>query len=203
MSSRFWAFADSVSSDRLATLEAYCDFSEIVSLIVTEAEIKKCGWEPGIADRLIGLHRASFRLGVSRTTYDAFFNSPSGYRAQFARDPSIGLQCNRSIIDALQPTLRASWNVSTVPDSTIMQSLSGEDAKIWIDETEIEDQWQLEEPDILYTPWQESDDLGVGNLAPIGNHLEVKGGWVDKCGNVVRDPFKANRAREIHDHGYS
>ncbi|HEY8130457.1 MAG TPA: hypothetical protein VII12_01085, partial [Thermoanaerobaculia bacterium] len=137
-------------------------------------------------------------------TYDAFFNAPVGLRAQYARSASHGEAANRRVITLLAPLLLSySNNVRAPSRSQIDWSLCGSQAKIWIDETEAEDQLGAVEPEILYEPWAARSESGVGLLAPLGTRLEVKGGWVRSDGIVVPDHAKATRSDDIHREGYS
>ena len=70
--------------------------------------------------------------------YDAFFNSPCGYRAQYALSPEIG--------SVLQPDDDRQAHTETdassplrlvMATSACLRSLHSTDAKIWIDELEV------------------------------------------------------------------
>ena len=90
-----------------------------------------------------------------------------------------------------------------MPSSAVSASLRAIEAKVWIYESEVESQLGEEHPAILYAPWAESSETGVGLLAPVGTFLEVKGGWLDRQGKERRNPVKSNRSNEIREFGYS
>jgi hypothetical protein len=143
-------------------------------------------------------------LSVEPTAYDAFFNSPKGYRAQYAISPKTGETANRRLLDALEPALmRKAATQNSAPSSRVLKSLRCVDAKVWIDELEVEDQLSDPNPAIAYDAWQFDSPDGQGLRAPVGTRLEVKGGWLDAQGEERRDPLKASRSVQISRTGYS
>ena len=198
-----WQYADSVGAARAQRLLSLSAFTEVVELVVT-AHVASLTWEPFMGTVLTGCSRASFLLKVSPITYDAFFNSPAGYRGQFALSPSEGEAANRLLLTRLEPKLIGfATERNEAPSSAVLASLRAAEAKFWICESEVESQLGEEHPAILYTPWADSSETGVGLLAPVGTSLEVKGGWLDSQGQERRNPGKANRSNEIHELGYS
>ena len=198
-----WQFGDSVPADRGRILLSYVSFDEVMGHFQM-AKIVAFAWEPFQSDRLRECHRASFLLQVSRDMYDAFFNSPVGYRAQYAVSTGMGEAANRALLRKLEPRLlEFAREKNLVPETRVKASLQAADAKIWIYEPEVEAQLGREDTQILYAPWQQASTDGVGLLAPVGTKLEVKGGWMDDHRKEHRDPFKANRSEEIHSVGYT
>lgn len=202
-SRHIWQFGDSVPADRASRLLSYVSLDEIIGHLQM-AEIVAFAWEPFQSDRLKGCHRVSFLLQVSPDMYDAFFNSPVGYRAQYAVGVVTGEAGNRALLRKFEPRLlEFTHEKNLVSETRVKASLQAADAKVWIYEPEVEAQLGREDTQILYAPWQQASTDGVGLLAPIGTKLEVKGGWVDDHGKERRDPFKANRSEEIHSVGYT
>jgi hypothetical protein len=198
-----WQYADSVDTARAQRLLSLSAFSEVVEL-VAKAQVVDFTWEPFTGTPLAGCSRASFILRVPPTSYDAFFNSPAGYRGQYALSASDGESANRRLLRSLEPKLLSfAAKKNDAPPSAVSASLRASEAKLWIYESEVEAQLGEEQPAILYTPWAESSETGVGLLAPVGTSLEVKGGWLDRQGQERRNPAKANRSNEIHELGYS
>lgn len=198
-----WQFTDTVLSARATRLRSWLSFDDIVSQLLTSS-IEGFWWEPFLSAELKGCHRASFTMKVSSTTYDAFFNSPVGYRAQYASSPTNGEAANRKLIDALGPLLlRASEGQTQVEPSRLMASLRAFEAKIWIVETEVEDQLSDSRPAIAYPPWEFDCPDGQGLRAPVGTMLEVKGGWLDSDGNECRNSRKVHRSLQIFKAGFS
>ena len=198
-----WQFADSVSPDRSERLTSLTGIDAVVAAVLSTAQVAGFEWEPFKADRLRDCHRASFLLRVSEPAYDAFFNSPAGYRGQFARSIDLGESANRTLLSSLEPLLLANPSSDqTALGSIVVRSLSAIDAKCWIFEPEIELHMGRTEPEILFGAWQYATEDGAGLLAPVGTCLEVKGGWLDGGGLERRDPFKSSRSKDIHDVGY-
>ncbi len=202
-SPRIWQFGESIPADRAKRLLSYASFDKVIGLFET-VRIVALAWELFENDRLKGFHRASFLLQVSTDVYDAFFNSPVGYRAQYAVSVGTGEAANRAMLSRLEPKLLEFANVKNlVPKTRVQASLRAVDAKVWIYESEVEAQLGREDAEIIYTPWQQASINGVGLLAPVGTKLEVKGGWIDDRGEEHRDPFKASRSEEIHSVGFT
>lgn len=147
---------------------------------------------------------AAFLLEVSTDTYDAFFNSPAGYRGQYALSVAHGEAANRAFF-ALQGEhlLAFALKNSEISVDRLRASLGATDAKVWIYEPEVERQLGRDVREIIFSPWQQASEGGVGLLAPVGTKLEIKGGWIDPHGAERRDPIKAERSDEIHRLGYS
>jgi hypothetical protein len=202
LTTSIWKFSETMAADRRRRLLSYGSFEEI-ELIVGAAEIAAVVWEPFRGELLNGCHRASYLLRVSEEAYDAFFNSPVGYRAQFALDTRTGEHANRRLLAALEERLVEFGLARSFPEPQLVGSLRGEQAKVWINESEVEAQLGDDRPAILYPPWQRESDSGVGLLAPVGKELAVYGGWLDAQGGIRQNPLKAHRSEEIHRSGFS
>ncbi|KAA0997884.1 hypothetical protein FVF58_47090 [Paraburkholderia panacisoli] len=196
-------FAETIKADRRERLLSYGSFDEIERMIAA-SEATAVTWEPFSGELLKGCHRASFLLRVSIEAYDAFFNSLVGYRAQFAISIGMGEQANRRLLATLEPRLIVFGLArSGTLENQLVASLRGEEAKLWIDESEVETQLGEDCAAILYPRWLRNTENGVGLLAPYGEKLVVCGGWLDAQGNAHKNPLKAHRSEEIHNTGYS
>lgn len=190
--------------ERVERLVRYSNFGAVVDLIKNSALIVQFAWEPFEAERLRGCHRASYLLQVSPDAYDAFFNSPVGYRGQFARNVHVGEAANRELLNELADNLLDFESNQRPPSTQLLKlSLKATDAKVWIFEKEVENHLGDDTPEIFYEPWQRATSDGVGLRAPVGRHLEVKGGWLDTQGREHRDPYKASRSEDIRRLGFS
>lgn len=210
-----WRFAANVPRERQDRLNAVTSFDEVVSRLKA-GTIEKFEEEERRNPPCLGCTRAVFRIRVRECDYDAFLNSPVGYRAQFCIDIEYGRQQNRKLIDALTP-LCASYISITDPQIVdfVSKSLGGTDAKVWVND----DDWQeTNDIQIDYQPWvakrratktgttadqaiRGKAELGV--LAPTGTHIELKGAWITKDQQEWRDPSKAYRAEDIRHYGYA
>lgn len=214
-----WDFTSLVDSDRVAKLLSLKTFDEVLREILPRIKIVDYQPEPFKSNRLRGCTRACFLLSTDHDAYDAFFNSPAGYRAQYCHGQETGRMANRRIIEALRPALVEfvkSRVIATFSIDRIAASLDANDAKIWIDENEAasppSSNFQIH---INYRNWvdrarranvsQEEEVAGAirGVLAPYGTRLEVKGGWIDSNGLEQPDPFKANRSEMIALNGFA
>jgi hypothetical protein len=193
------------------------DFADVVEN-VRSGSMEFVGAEPRKNAPCLGCHRAFFRVHVSSPAYDAFFNSPVGYRAQYCISLENGRTCNRELLDALERACLAAAvgkEPADFPVAHIVASLRATRAKIWIDENDLTG---LDGVHIEYQPWLAKaafastgtlaeqaarSSVFAGLLAPIGAVLELKGGWIDPRGTECLDPAKAARDAEIRDYGFT
>ncbi len=212
-----WGFTELVPRERRDRLAAFPSFNDVIAGVVRGA-VDYFAAEPRDNPPCVGCFRAFFRIGVQECDYDAFFNSPVGYRAQYCIDPAHGESENRRLLDALTPAclnFARGREPSHFPTKLVSASLRGVDAKIWINEKDLP---VVDEVHIDYPPWVAkaraaangtlTDQAArasalVGVLAPIGTHLVLKGGWVNSDGQECRVPAKAARAVEIREYGFT
>jgi hypothetical protein len=198
-----WQFTSALAPERAARLISWRSFDEIVESLAT-CHIAPLYWEPATKQELKGCHRASFVLTVLPDVYDAFFNAPVGYRGQFSESETQGEAANRKIIETLlSRLLEVAAEHSTATRQSVVTSLQGKQAKVWIDETEVDNALTDPTPLIDYRDWEFNDPDGQGLRAPRGTKLEVKGGWVRPTGEAVINPGQNNRSRNINRTGYS
>ncbi len=135
----------------------------------------------------------------------AFFNSPAGYRGQFAASVAAGEEANRKLLMQVEARLLAyAENRSSVTQTDIRNSLRAAQAKVWIFESEVEAQLCATAPAITYALWKaQASESHVGLLAPVGTRLEVKGGWLTPDGVERLNPGKSGRSEDIHRTGFS
>ena len=69
------------------------------------------------------------------------------------------------------------------------KSLDGEQAKVWIVESAVEEQL-TGSPPISFAEWEFNEPDGQGLRAPVGTQLEIKGAWIDQSRNVVFNELK-------------
>ena len=198
-----WSFVDSFPAERSDALLKTASFESILKHL-SSAEVKGFAWRPYREAKLRGCNRAEFRLVVDPKTYDAFFNAPIGLRGQYANCEEQGEAATRRAISILEPKLLAFQRGAVGPsDDEIQWSLAAPQAKIWIDEDEEPVQHGGTEPEILYPPWQQNSETGVGLLAPQGTRIIVMGGWIDATNVVRNNPDKNGRSSEIRTTGFS
>jgi hypothetical protein len=215
-----WSFSNRVPEYRITYLKAVKNFREVVSLI-TGANITGYVIEHGRSRELQGCKRPEFQLEVSTEIFDIFFNSPVGYRAQYAIAPEVGIIQNAYLIESLSDRLTTYAKANINPDMTLLDvraCLKISSAKIWIKEeganalneydlvVEIDFPRWVDKARIAYYSADDDEQRNKairGVLAPTGNFLEVKGGWLDSRGQERLNPAKAERATDIWQYGFS
>jgi hypothetical protein len=199
-----WQFSAHVASERAKFLLSYPSFDAVALLLEQQATVEGFVWERFSGQALQGCHRASFCLRVPEATYDAFFNSPAGYRGQYAVSPTAGEAANRKLLVQLEPHLLTyATSHSQVAQAVVRRSLRAAQAKLWILEPDVEAQLGSTAPAIVHEQWNQASASGVGLLAPVAARLEVKGGWLAPNGDERINPAKADRSEEIHRTGFT
>lgn len=212
-----WDFTSLIPAVRRQRLLAIQSFQEVIERVV-RGTTDFFATEPRGNAPCLGCSRAFLRVRVDELTYDAFFNSPIGYRAQYCLSTENGEEQNRRLIAAITPMCLSYSEGKEQNDfltDKILASLRGIDAKAWIKDSDLPD---VNEVHIDYGPWVAKATVvsrgtptdkaarakaAVGVLAPVGTHIEIKGAWLTPDGRECRDPSKALRAQEIHDYGYT
>ena len=215
-----WDFA-SISAERRELLVAPFDFEDLVTTIAHEARNFRFKKEKGTHEAK-GSWRAIFWFDVSDATFDRFFNSPYGYRAQYVADPQNGREKNAILIEALIDLLTRSVHGDAEFLRQIRLSLASPHAKIWIEE----DQHSPRMPELIIEicmpEWvaaaksiHERLTAGDSNLttkevdrifgvrAPVGTTLKVMGAWVAPNGELGLVASKLRRAEDIKAYGVS
>ena len=196
-----WTFTNEIEESRGARLLQISSFDEVIELF-QDCTVMPMWWEPATNTNLNGCNRVSFKLSVPEETYDAFFNAPAGYRGQYAISQSAGEEANRKLLNSLRCKLLNAIE-SADENRLVISSLEGSQAKIWIDEQELECQAENPNPSIEYEFWKKHDPIGPGLMAPVGTTLEVKGAWVNTEGELVDNPDKSKRSYNIFSTGDS
>lgn len=215
--SSLWGFTDLVPKRRRDKLVAVASFDVVISRIAA-GTVDSFKADPRRNPPCLGCSRAFFRIRVRECDYDAFFNSPVGYRAQYCIALEHGQKQNRRLIEAVTPRcleFQRQYKLGEFPEAMVLASLRGSDAKVWINDADLPD---VDEVHIDYPPWvvkaraaasgtladqAARASAASGVLAPEGTHIEVKGAWITPNGEECRDPSKAHRAQEIRDYGYA
>lgn len=199
-----WTYFDSVDRTRQALLLRAPPFDVQAIALSLSVEVEATCWEKFTEPRLRGCERATFLLRISEVQYDCFFNSPNGYRGQYAISTTVGERANRHLIDSIKgPVVSQACQRFGIDKGLARHSLEGGGAKIWIYEPDVEVHYFDDDPEIDFARWRLHSQTGAGLRAPLGTRIELKGGWLDKDRNLKIDPYKANRSSEIHMTGFS
>jgi hypothetical protein len=197
-----WTFAQCVPEDRQDLLSRWQTLEDVALAINLVAEVETSIWEKGTDPELLRCGRAAYKLRVPCHVYDAFFNSPAGYRAEYAISPNQGEKSNALLLGILMNKLLAA-----APSCPIAQgvkvSLTGVQAKAWIDKEEVEDHLFDDTPEIIFPRWLHGCEGTAGVRAPVGTQLVIYGGWVDEGGREKINPKKTRRSQDIYECGFS
>jgi hypothetical protein len=216
-----WSFSAGFDALRRVRLEVIESFEFIVECIYREMQVTRFEICRGKTGYLKNCLRLEFTFTVSPETFDAFFNSPCGYRAQYLRDPDVGQMKNgqliRRLVDRLVADARGKPTKHQMPEARVMVSLLCCSAKIWIPESSINFDHSLIQ-DISVEAWctkareaaeaygpstMEQEKAIWGIRAPTGTSLEVKGAFLDSEGYEVVHPEKVLRRFDIHRYGWA
>ena len=206
-----WSFEPSFCPNRREKLEAVRSFDEIIQTLCNFADVTAADLEPGKADGLKDSHRPFVNLTVDPDVFDAFFNSPHGYRAQFLPDPDEGQAANNRLLRKLSLKLFGAvihgCQKRELTADQIRDAFLANSAKIWPYEGDLQDfrdmtrnlaipQWQAP------YPWVDAP-TGAGLWAPTGTRLRAFGAFIDTAGNEVVSRKKIRRRIHIHECGFS
>lgn len=205
-----WQFSSQFDTERRTRLESVVSFESVVDRIVAEAKnirVNLCqGKDPGLTEA----RRPIFSFEVSQDTFDAFFNSPVGYRAQYLSDPEAGQAANGHFVERLAGQLAAVAS-SADADPELLQSevelsLLAASAKVWVHEDYFP--FQSLTADLAVSSWLTQAKAGIkkaewGLCAPRCSMLQIKGAFIDHWGNEIVPKNKIGRRFEIQKYGFS
>ena len=157
-------------------------------------------------------HRSVVVLRATARVLDQFFNSCSGYRAQYLVRPTLGNKANRYVICEMLPKVLAAIT-SESKRAFVEASLAHPWAKVWIhqgawlrrarrkDRVLLVDSWQAE----LRARDRDRRKLARwGTLAPKNEtRFMIKGGFVHGINRVKSGKPPLVRARELHELGFT
>ena len=214
MSSGEWRFSPSDNSSRLRYLGESVSFESLG--VRTREEMSILCAHPNACRDKGGFLRAVYCVKVSTQLFDLLFNSHFGYRAAYFKSPSLGLSCNRQLLNIVSPRL-VDWtraNCSDLDSGFAEMSLAAESAKMWLAEPDLvlcdvcEAEWNSSAPyefEIINGRW-EIDDHAYGKWgrrAYLFKKLRFIGGFLNDDGEEYVAPHKRGRAEQISKHGWS
>ena len=153
---------------------------------------------------------------TDRRALDLFFNSASGYRAQYLCKPELGDEANRLVIDALTPVLDKAIggrSGNTASRAFCELSLAHTWAKVWIHQGSWLRRSRRIERVLLVPSWQ-SELQSVdkhrrklarwGSLAPeYETRFVLKGGYVESGRQLKICKSARERRQELHTLGFT
>lgn len=205
-----WAFEPSFDPVRKSRLATYDTFTKVVEAVVASFEISGAWICEGIDLGPKNCWRPTVSLVVSPEAYDAFFNSPGGYRAEYLASPERGQAANGSLLAILEPKLSAATIADCGTDRLspewIRNAFLANSAKIWPDEDELD--FTAVTLDLAIEEWRQRREqpnapAGSGLWAPEGMRLMAFGAFIDPWGNEIVARSKIRRRFEIHECGFT
>lgn len=204
-----WKFATGFDPIRQNHLSTFSDFAQIITLLCNSIEsiiVEPC---KGVDAELRNCVQPVFTLNVSEEAFDAFFNSPAGYRACYLLDPNVGLTANLALVGALFEQLvgvATSQSIAELASIDLRTSLLATSCKVWVHEDDFP--FQSLTTDLAVNAWLEAASAGEkkakwGLCAPKGTRIQIKGALIDPWGNEVVPRKKALRRYEIQRFGFS
>jgi hypothetical protein len=205
-----WNFVPDFDSARRERLEKFDTFDKVLQRLFLNVEVVAAhvckGEELGPPD----CWRPEAVLNVDNEAFDAFFNSPGGYRAQYLSDPDHGQAANGRLLRALEPSLTNEvvkrCGEKQLSREKVRNALLANSAKIWPDEEVLD--FTEATIDLAVERWKQPCDWinapkHAGLWAPEGTQLKVFGAFIDPWGNEVVSRRKIRRRFDIHECGFS
>jgi len=205
-----WKFVASFDPERRKRLAAFDSFEKVIAAVTGSLEVTG-GWICPATD--LGQNncwRPSVHLVVSPSAFDAFFNSPGGYRAAFLGSPEAGQAANGALLRVLEPALSAAvladCGSSRLSAEWIRNAFLANSAKIWPNEDVLN--FVKATYDLDIEKWKTGCESvnapsGAAFWAPQGTHLTAIGAFIDSSGNEIVARRKIRRRFELHDCGFT
>lgn len=198
---------------------ADCTPIELISSLATEleravGEYTFVGLECDAANNQPGFGRVSADIPVSAPLFDAFFNGPGGYRAQYAIGERTGEAFNQSILLAITPILASlpPTYLQGMDRAFCERSLAGSHTKVWFPKeiTSVEYQEELEslQEVICWSPWlqwwagKEVPRKGLLAPQPERTAILLNGTFVGGANDTEWDQ-KPYRSSDLHARGWT
>ena len=208
--SSLWVFAPDFDGSGRPGLDKFHSFDEIAESIRLNAQILDAcvceGEDLGPKD----CWRPAVILTIDVELFDAFFNSQSGYRAQYLSSADCGQAANSELLRAMEPRLTdsvvARCGENRLSRECIGNAFLANSAKIWPDEEALD--FTEATIDLAIGRWKQRCEwinapAGAGLWAPKGTRLKVFGAFIDPWGNEIVSRKKILRRFDISERGFS
>lgn len=207
------------AQSRLAKLNLQLPFDEVASNIAANLKILCCH-KSEIAGT--DFRRPVYSVYIGNDLFDQFFNSATGYRAQYFRSPWDGFSANAIFMRTVSETLMNNGfhQASGLGIDFIRESLSTPSAKAWLSESGKElvlgchgcqGEWSVASAgdastaEVRNNRWEVAQGVKAhwGRKAPYFTKLRIMGSFLDSRLNEFVPFDKRFRAEEIHKFGWS
>lgn len=209
-----WQYSSAVDQARQNRLLAVSSFYDVVDQI--EKELTILCYHTQHCDDAYGYARSVFCIRVPEEVFDIFFNSPSGYRANYFSSPSLGLQQNHFLIQRLflKLSLWAQQSVGGYSADFAQKSMLSISSKAWLAECSMEicdackGEWSASSDgnaEISNSRWEQSSQPNsrYGIKAPLHTKIRLFGAFLNNRGDEFIPARKRDRDKQIHDTGWS
>lgn len=206
-----WVLGSAIDGTRRIRLLHPPPFENIVTELLDSTQIEKIRRQ-NAPDSQPG-YRCTVVLEADPKMLDTFFNSASGYRAQYLLDPEQGNRANRYLLDRALPKILRALNGRRADPKFVEDSLSHSWAKVWIHQGLWLRRARREQRVILVPTWQQeftSQDKKRrtlsrwGALAPDNeSRMLLKGGYILSSKELRVGKPLSKRACELHDLGFT
>lgn len=205
-----WAFVSDFDSARRERLEKLDGFHKVLEIICRQAQVVDAYMCEGKELGPQNCWRPVVVMNVDRDGFDAFFNSPGGYRAQYLLDPDCGQAANGRLLRALEPQLTSAvverCGENRLGRGRISSAFLANSAKIWPDEEQLN--VANATIDLAIDRWKQpcawiNFPKNARLWAPEGTRLKAFGAFLDPWGNEVTSRKKIRRRFDIHECGFS
>lgn len=205
-----WNFVPTFDNARRARLEEFDSFEKVLRRLFLKIEIVAAHLREGEELGPPDCWRPEAVLVVDGEAFDAFFNSPGGYRAQYLSNPDHGQAANGRLLRELEPRVTNEvlkhCGEKQLTREKVRNALLANSAKIWPDEDALD--FTEATIDLAVDRWKQSCDWinapkHAGLWAPEGTRLKVFGAFIDPWGNEVVSCKKIRRRFDVHECGFS
>ena len=214
-----WELALTTDDGKRRSLENPPPYESIVEDIRVGMQVLCCHRDQSQDHRRF--ERVTYCITVPKKLFDLFFNSRNGYRACYYISPYNGLRANDLFMHLLYPSLAAASQTenSTLSSKFIRESLTSPSSKVWLAECSKEvcltcqgckgewstGQGNLSNHEIMNNRWERGAGVlsGWGSKAPYLTKLRIHGAFLDDQHNVFIPAPKRDRAKQIHEFGWS
>jgi hypothetical protein len=207
-----WDFSPIADATRRSRLSGAPDFEEIAQAVAGSMRIV-CK-HPDPCDEAADFIRLVCCVTVEPDLFGIFFNAESGYRGAYFVSAEQGLRANSQLLALVAPALATHTIHSGLTRMQTEHSLRAPSAKCWLAEVgkgfcpACEGEWtppQDETPDFLNGRWEHGTEAHArfGRKAPRFTKLRMLGAFVNKSGSEYVTTQKRERARHIHEFGWS